>query len=217
MIRGFLSVLFLLSTGACGGDGRPTSRDSGIYRFDAGPIGEPTDLGPSPADGGPPIDSGPRLGGEGEACGDDFDCEPNLACQAGTCREAGGDGQPCRALDVCDADLTCDTSGICRPFGMVRLCHCIYTTATMTPVDMEMQVGDTLLGPTPANLCTPCVPVPVGTDLPLEIRRTESGEVLQTGTLDVDGTVEPALGIIFSAGVFEAQVANCETVTGFCG
>jgi hypothetical protein len=197
-------TLGLLFSVACGDDGR-TGSDL------------PTDMGPVAADDGGGRDSGGGLASEGESCADDFDCEPDLGCVSFQCAQVGAEGQPCGVLDSCDADLICDASDTCRRFGMVRLCHCIYTSTTMSPVDVEMQVGDTLVGPTPPDLCTPCVPVPVGTDLPLEIRRTENGAVLESGTLDVDGTVEPAIGIVFSAGVFEAQVANCETVTGFCG
>ena len=85
----------------------------------------------------------------------------------------------------------------------------------MSPVDLEMTVGDTRIGPTRSNVCSPCTPVPLGAAQPLEINRSATSEVLRSGTLEVDGTV-PRLGVIYSVGVFTVRAVSCEPLSGFC-
>lgn len=79
-----------------------------------------------------------------------------------------------------------------------------------------MQVGSTIIGPTLTDVCSPCTPVPLGMDWPLEIRDSVDGRVYETGTLDVTGEV-PVLTIVFSAGVFDVVAGHCDPATGFCG
>ena len=156
-----------------------------------------------------------ELRGEGEPCAADDECQVGLECPSGLCAAVGGLDEPCTRAGTCDPDLMCD--GLtCREPVLVRLCHCIYTTATMTPRHLEMEVGSTIIGPTPADICSACVPVPFGMDLPLEIRDSVDGRVYESGTLDITGDI-PVIGIVFSVGVFEAISANCEPRAGFCG
>lgn len=199
---------------SCGGDGRGEGFDSGIYRFDgaaddaAMPVSDARV--PDASDGAP---DAMRPAAEGEPCTTDFGCQLGLECTIASCEAVGGVGESCTRDGACDPDLLC-VEGLCVETVEVRLCHCIFTAVTMMPVQVEMQVGEMLVGPTPPNVCSPCVSIPLGSGIPLEIRRTENGDVMRTGTLDLTG--DTPVGIVFSAGVFEAVATTCEALTGFC-
>lgn len=79
-----------------------------------------------------------------------------------------------------------------------------------------MQVGSTLVGPTSTDVCSPCTPVPVGMDVPFEIRNTADGTLYESGTLDLPGD-PPVLTVVFSAGVLDALAGHCDPASGFCG
>ncbi|AKF09953.1 hypothetical protein [Sandaracinus amylolyticus] len=146
--------------------------------------------------------------GVGEPCAADEGCEPGLACVGGTCAEVGAEGQPCDLGGACDDGLACDGTA-CRPAVQARLCHCIYTTPSLNPVQVEMEIGTQLVGPWGPDSCSPCQPVPSGTGVPYEIRRTENGAVLQTGALDIPPG-SASFGVVFSAGVFEVGAIACD-------
>lgn len=152
----------------------------------------------------------------GESCEDDASCERGLECRGATCIAVGGLDEPCRRDATCDTAFACDDTA-CRATVQVRLCHCIYTSETMSPVLVEMQIGGALIGPSNPDVCSPCATVPRGAALPYEIRRVENGAVLQSGTIALTG--EPAeVGVAFSAGTFEIGAVACDReVTRFCG
>lgn len=153
--------------------------------------------------------------GEGEPCSADRECRSDLECHGATCSLVGGVDEPCTRAGTCEADLMC-VELTCRATANVRLCHCVYTASTMSSRTLEMWVGSTIVGPTQTNVCSPCTPVPLGTDLPLEIRDSTDGRLYQSATLDVTGD-PPVLTIAFSSGVFEVVAGHCEPATGFCG
>jgi hypothetical protein len=99
----------------------------------------------------------------------------------------------------------------------MRLCHCIYTSTTMTPVSVEMHVGAGVIGPSLPNVCSPCAAVPTGTGIPYELLRSGTTEVLRSGTLDIPAG-GPDQGVAFTAGVFDIRPLSCDTTPApFCG
>lgn len=154
--------------------------------------------------------------GEGEFCASEAACMSGLECIASRCVAVGGSGEACPRTGTCDAGLMC-VGLVCRETVQVRFCHCIYTTTTRTPVVMDLRVGDVLIGPTPANLCSPCQSVPLGTGVPYVIRETATESVYGSGTMTLSGAI-PEMAVTFAgAGVTDVVVADCRAgVTGFC-
>lgn len=152
----------------------------------------------------------------GEPCGIDEECESGAECRASTCAAVGGLDQPCTRDLACDADLACDGTA-CRNTVRARLCHCVYTTPSMSPVEVEMQIGTVVVGPSLPNTCSPCATVPQGAALPYVIRRVENGATIESGTMTL-GADPPEVAVAFSAGTFVVGGLACDAVrTGFCG
>jgi hypothetical protein len=153
---------------------------------------------------------------EGEPCALDDACRSGLECRDDTCTAVGALDEPCDRALACDAGFLCDGT-LCRATVQARLCHCIYTSTTFSPVLVEMQIGESILGPSNPDTCSPCVSVPQGTAVPYVIRRVENGAILDEGAMSI--AADPAeIGIAFSAGTFAVGALGCDQVrTGFCG
>lgn len=191
----FATTCMVLFTAGC---------DSADPGEDAGAMG--SDAGVETPDAG--------LAAEGEPCVVASDCESGLECISSLCAAVGGEGQPCRSDSSCDADLGC-IADTCAPVIQARFCHCIFASGGASPQNLEIQVGDAVVGPTPSDVCTACTDIPIG-NMPYEIR-VDDGRVLESGTLDVTSD-NPVLGLLFSISGLQVVAGNCESAgTGFCG
>lgn len=192
---------------AAGCDSTRGSADAGssVLTFDGAMVTFDTDAG-----------GGPDLGAAGDPCAVDDECEPLLECRDTLCARVGALNEPCRSDGSCETDLACDLES-CQPAIQGRFCHCIYETAAMGPVRLEMQVGAVLLGPSLSDTCSPCRAIPIGVAVAYEIRREGGGALVESGTLEVNTDI-PEIGYAFSVGGIVAGPIACDREpVGFCG
>lgn len=215
LVVGSFAVLSAIATMGCDGDTRRLEWDADILRFDAAMLQRDAAM-PQLDAGMLPVDAGRPLGNEGDACESSSECAPSLECLDRLCAALGGLDQPCRPGNSCDSGLACDGTA-CRATIQGRFCHCVYETATMARVRLEMQIGTVVLGPTLTETCSPCVEIPIGSGIPYAIRREGSTSFLDTGSLNLTADV-PELGFAFSVGGVVAGPIACDRApTGFCG
>lgn len=152
--------------------------------------------------------SSPVVAGEGESCGDTVLCDVGLGCIDGTCAPVGGLDEPCDpVLDVCDEGLMC-SEGVCKEFVNVRFCHCVFSNGGEDAATLLLTLDGIEYPPTSAGVCSACVRVPFGGELPYSVE-TIGGQSVDSGTLEIEDQT-PGVFFITTSSQYGTDDDVCE-------